>query len=209
MTSNLSTAPSSVCLDIVDLWWHSRQSTKKSTTSSTVHGNLFFDLWVKQHLDQMCQCQQACFKITKILKKKYLSLLFGIINRSNTILAKLEWFLPHFKKVRRELKVAFFLVNVIINNCFALTIIVNLNWTFTGIITKSTNYKANLPWHAANTWNRLKNKTQGSCGSWKTRKVLESYSGITLESPGKRLLVLGSPWNLLNLSKKYEVYGRQ
>ena len=55
-----------------------------------------------------------------------MSLLFGIINRSNTILAKLEWFLPHFKKLRRELKMAFFLVNVIINNCFALTIIVNL-----------------------------------------------------------------------------------
>ena len=30
-----------------------------------------------------------------------------------------------------------------------------------------------------------------------------------LESPGKRLLVLESPGNLFNSSKKYEMYGRQ
>ena len=30
-----------------------------------------------------------------------------------------------------------------------------------------------------------------------------------LESPGKRPLVLESPGNLLNSTKKYEVYGRQ
>jgi len=30
-----------------------------------------------------------------------------------------------------------------------------------------------------------------------------------LESPGKRLLVLESSGNLLNSSKKYEMYGRQ
>jgi len=30
-----------------------------------------------------------------------------------------------------------------------------------------------------------------------------------LESPGKKLLVLESPGNLFNSSKKYEMYGRQ
>ena len=30
-----------------------------------------------------------------------------------------------------------------------------------------------------------------------------------LESPGKRLLILESSGNLLNSSKKYEIYGRQ
>ena len=48
-------------------------------------------------------------------------------------------------------------------------------------------------------------------------RVLENLesSGILLwhfpglESPGKRSLVLGSSGNLLNSSKKYEVYGRQ
>ena len=30
-----------------------------------------------------------------------------------------------------------------------------------------------------------------------------------LESPGKRLLVLENPGNLLNSSKTYEMYGRQ
>ena len=39
---------------------------------------------------------------------------------------------------------------------------------------------------------------QGSCGR-----------SCKLESPGKRLLVLESFRNVLNASKKYEMYGRQ
>ena len=37
--------------------------------------------------------------------------------------------------------------------------------------------------------------------------LLWHFSG--LENPGKRPLVLKSPGNLLNSTKKYEVYGRQ
>ena len=42
---------------------------------------------------------------------------------------------------------------------FLLNVIVSLNSSLTGITTMSTNYEANLPWYAANTWNRL-NKEQ-------------------------------------------------
>ena len=51
---------------------------------------------------------------------------------------------------------------------------------------------------------------QGSYGSWKTWKVLEFYYGIFQDwkSPGKMPLVLESSGNLLNSTKKYEVYGR-
>lgn len=71
VTSNLSTAPSSVCLDIVDLWWHSRQSTKKSTTSSTVHGKSFVFWPVSKAAFRpnvpisTSLAFQGCFKITK------------------------------------------------------------------------------------------------------------------------------------------------
>jgi len=59
----------------------------------------------------------------------------------------------------------------------------------------------------------FKNSTedQGLYGSWKTWRVLEFCCGIfqdwkVLE---KRLLVLESSGNLLNASKKNEMYGRQ
>ena len=78
--------------------------------------------------------------------------------------------------------------------------------------------------HEANctTLTRLERKTRAiretpyvtSAGFVRVLENLESpgillWNFPGLESPGKRLLILESPGNLFNSSKKYEMYGRQ